>query len=494
MAGQVFHFRSPADYARVRAVFQNAGYTDQQIVEVLGTEGLSFLGVKRIPPLLRRTAGGSPLETLVRLFILGASEPLETVRRALAPMTPAQWAELGLLEVDGDSVRAAIQLRCYDDLMVAWDFSREARGVLNADYVMGISPSSLTLSGLTIRRPITSTLDLGTGSGFQAMLAAKHSKQVLATDLNPRAVEIADFNARLNDLDNMECKAGDLFEPAEDRKFDLIVSNPPFIISPENRFFFLHSGLKGDEVCRTIARQAPRLLNDGGYCQFMVNWTVLKGVDWRERLADWFEGSGCDAWVMHRGTNSADEYAGIWIESDDLNRAELTALFNKWMDYYESEGIEAIGSGLVIMRRAGDHPNWVRIDDAPPNMAYSCGEDVERCMRAQDFLNSRNDEALLDASFVLAKDARFNQESRPGETGWEPIASTVRLDDGLQYVGAIDSHGAALIGRCDGRTPFRVLLEDLAAAIGSDLPTITPDAAAIVRRLVSQGFLVPVSA
>src|SRR5262245_39418079 len=110
MVNAPFDFPDPEDYARVRSVFERAGYTDEHISEALRTEGLTAVGVKRLPPLLRRTAGGTPLETLIRLFILGVTLEREVVQRALVPMDVEHWVDLGLLEAAGEGVRAAIQV------------------------------------------------------------------------------------------------------------------------------------------------------------------------------------------------------------------------------------------------------------------------------------------------------------------------------------------------------------------------------------------------
>lgn len=56
------------------------------------------------------------------------------------------------------------------------------------------------LAALTVRRSIGTALDLGTGGGVQALLAARHSRRVVAVDVNPRALRYTAFNARLNGL------------------------------------------------------------------------------------------------------------------------------------------------------------------------------------------------------------------------------------------------------------------------------------------------------
>jgi SAM-dependent methyltransferase len=481
----MFRFQAPAGHRRIRETLAGAGYDDRGVSEVLGTS-LSSLTGKKLPPLLRRTAGGTPLETLVRLFILGVAVPAEQVGAVLGDVD--WWADGGLLTVAGGEVRATVQLRCYQGLVVAFDFHRRDGSPLSPDYVMGISSSSLTLAGLTVRRPNRSALDLGTGSGFQAFLAAQHSERVVATDRNARAVALAAFNVQLNGLDAVECREGDLFEPVAGETFDLIVSNPPFIVSPDNDYLFLHSGMTGDEVCRTIARQAGPHLNEGGFCQFLANWTVVAGEDWRDRLAGWFDGTGCDALVLRRGSTAPDEYAAIWIENDDF-----AASFGTWMDYYERLGVEAIDSGLVTMRRpaAGSMP-WFRAEDSPETMTFPAGEDLLRRFEAEDFLAAHpTDEALLATRFRLTLDARFDQHLGVAGDGWELLGSQLRRTAGLHWSGGIDPQGAGVLARCDGTRTMDSLLADLAASVGSDGLELQAAWPAIIRRLVECGFLLP---
>ena len=108
MPTALLDFADPEDYARVRGVFRDAGYTDEHIVETLRSEGLTAVGQKQLPSLLRRTSAGRPLDTLIRLFILGVTVDSDAAARALAPMTVDACVALGLLERDGDGLRAAV--------------------------------------------------------------------------------------------------------------------------------------------------------------------------------------------------------------------------------------------------------------------------------------------------------------------------------------------------------------------------------------------------
>ncbi len=85
-----------------------------------------------------------------------------------------------------------------------------------------------TLGALRLA-PDQRVLDLGTGSGFCAIVAAQHARLVTAIDINPAAVCSARINAWLNQVtDRIEILEGDLFAPIGDRRFDVIAFNPPF--------------------------------------------------------------------------------------------------------------------------------------------------------------------------------------------------------------------------------------------------------------------------
>lgn len=454
--------------------------------------GTSTVTGKHQAVLLHRTRGATPLETIVRLFLLGVPVDEDQARTALAPLPLEWWAERGLLDVSSGNAQGTVQLLCYQGLVVAFDFQRRPGEVLRPDFVMGISPSSLTLAGLTVRRPNRTALDLGTGCGIQAFLSAQHSERVVATDKNPRAVALTAFNAALNELTYIDSREGDMFEPVEGETFDLITSNPPFVISPDNVYSFMHSGMTGDEVCRTIAREAPRFLNPGGFCQFMANWTVGIDEDWDDRLAGWFAGTGCSVWVLRRGAQSPDEYARIWIESEEGEEA-FARSFAAWMDYYERLGIAAIDSGLITMRRGSGGPNWFRAEDSPETMVFPASNEILRTFEAEDFLAAHlDDEALLGARYSVAPDARLTQEFGPDGDSWDLVGTELRRTEGMNWSGAIDTAAANMLGRCDGTRPMAELLAALAAEAGEDLQAMS-HWPGLIRRLVQCGFLRPVS-
>jgi release factor glutamine methyltransferase len=120
-------------------------------------------------------------------------------------------------------------------------------------------------------------LELGTGVGLGAVLAAKAGCRVVATDVVPEAVACARENAFLNGVgDRVEVRAGDCYEPVRGRRFDLICANPPQMPTPPGRerddpaAAADNGGLDGWEVLDRIVQGAPAHLAPGGRLVFTI--------------------------------------------------------------------------------------------------------------------------------------------------------------------------------------------------------------------------------
>jgi hypothetical protein len=397
---------------------ETGGYTNEGVLEILNVKDFPSIKERDTPFLLRCTNRGTPLETLIRLFLMEVPVDGESLRKAILPMKLETCLEAGLVQTVDGVVKTKVKLLPFQNLLVAFDLDRRLSSPSGYDYVMGIGRSSLTLANLTVRKPSQMTFDLGTGCGIQALLASPHSDRVLAVDRNPRAVEYATFNAKLNGMSCIECLEGDLFEPVMGQRFNLIVSNPPFVISPEMRYIYRDSGMEGDEICQKIVREAPHSLCEGGFCQILCNWIEYSGQDWRERLSKWFEGTGCDVWVMRNESQLPATYASVWIRHTERYEVErYPERFEKWMAYYEKQGIKSVALGVITMRRSRAHKNWFRADESPEKMLGPCGDSVFQAFELRDFLESINDEGLLQTHLSFSSDVRLEQQSAPSLEG-----------------------------------------------------------------------------
>jgi methylase of polypeptide subunit release factors len=479
-----------AAVAELRRVLAAAGLSGEGVRAALGENSELLAGAHELAVHERRLAGVEPLGPIVRLFVLGRPVAAAEVERALAPLDVARLERMRLVESDGTAVRALARIVPHDELLIASD--RQQPDDSRADHVAGVQGPSLTLSHLTVRRPVESALDVGTGSGIQALLAARHAGRVVATDLNERALAFAAFNALLNGVDNVELRAGSFFEPVRGERFGLVTCNPPYVISPESAFMFRDGGLEGDAVSREVVRALPAHLEEGAFASALVSWAHAPGEDWSAPLRAWLDGSGCDAWLLHRGTDDPLAHAASWNRGRTGGAEEVGKTLDRWLAYLERLGIAGIAYGAAILRRrSGAGPNWVRADDLPAERLRSAGAHVLRVFEAADFLAGLADEReLLAEPLALAPAAVLEQRAVLRDGDWTLAEITLRLEEGVSFRAGLDAGIAGLLAGLDGRRPLGQAVDELAATRGLDRDALAREAAAVVREMLAAGFLV----
>jgi hypothetical protein len=477
---------------RVRGVFDRAGYTWPGILELLGeSQAASFKFSRReVPRFLRCCASGSPRDTLARLFLLGVSVEEGPFRQAIAPMETADWVHLGLLGQADGTLYSPLRVTPTDELLLVQE--SPWRPPPQANQVMPISGSTMSLAKYLIRRPVDSAVEIGTGCGVLTLLAAQKSAQAIGTDCNPRALNLARFNAQLNRLTNTRFLEGDLFGPVEGQCFDLVIANPPYVISPEKRALYRDSGLAGDEISARMIRGAPRFLRPGGFAQVLINWAQVQGQDWQARLQGWLEGSGCAAWLIRFETVPPEKYAITWLPQEDEPKVH-DRRFEEWMAYYEGQGIEAIGSGIITLRRQTSGPDWFAYDDAPREVG-PCGAAVLLGFEQRDFLiRHPDDPSLLAVRYRQNPALEGHHRLKPGGQGWELFSSEVSLAEGLAYSLKVEGLGMEVLARVRPDRPLEAILTELAARFKQEPPRVFAAAMPFVRCLIEEGFLLPVA-
>jgi len=346
---------------RLRAALAGHGYTAAGVAGRIGPGATGAARRGDLRAAVRATGAGQPLDTLIRLYVCGTAEPAARAAVALAPLPLADALAAGLLVPAGDgTVRAGLDLEPYGDWWVVADLDASARpGPLDPDHVLGVGAASSTLAAATLRHPVGTALDLGTGCGVQALHLSTHAGRVTATDLSARALRFAATTAALNGLD-WELLAGDLAAPVAGRRFDLVVSNPPFVAGPgEATHAYRDSGRPGDAVCAELAAAAPALLAPGGTMQYLANWLHVAGQDWRDRVSGWFAGTGLDALVLQREATDPVSYVDLWL-ADAAQRRDPVRVA-AWLDWFEVHKVEAVGFGIVTLRAAGRDDPVVRL-------------------------------------------------------------------------------------------------------------------------------------
>ena len=324
---------------------------------------------------------------------------------------------------------------------------------------------------------------MGTGSGVQALLAARHSERVLATDVNERALDFARLNADLNALPNVECRRGSLFEPATAHTFGLVVSNPPYVVSPDTAFVFRDSGRGADEISREIVTRAPAALEEGGFATLLLNWVVDDPGAPTAAVEAWLAGNGCDTWILHYGTQSAVEYAAKW--NSELATEGYSAAVSRWLDYYRREGIEHVGLGAVVLRRR-DGANWLRVDAVPLPPGGDASEQILRVFAAGD--GPLDDESLLSTPLALVAPHRLDQSLAYSDGDYTAQDATLVLEEGVGLRAPIEPHAIHVLFGLDGTRPLRELVDETAEATGIERDVIAAQSLATTRRLYELGF------
>jgi methylase of polypeptide subunit release factors len=490
--------------ARLRDALLGASFSADGLLDLLGAPAYAALARSETVPALRATRGDSPLETLVRLFLL--QQPVPHAR--VAGVLPVEDCLEGgwLTRVGGDEVAAVVDVRPYggpggEDWFIVSDLGCAVGGAGGIGsraegVVLGVGGASTTLAGITVREPVASALDLGTGSGIQALHAAQHATRVSATDLNPRALHITALTLGLSGAPAADLREGSLFEPVADETFDLIVSNPPFVISPGARLTYRDGGMVGDDLCRTLVQEAGDRLNEGGYAQFLANWQHVEGEDWQDRLRSWVP-RDCDAWIVQREVQDVTQYAELWLRDAGDHHGdpvEYQARYDAWLDEFEARKVKAVGFGWITLRkpgagRPGSELPSVVLEEWPHSIEQPLGDTVRAHFERVDYLRAHDDAALLAGHFRLAGEIVQEQVGLPGAE--DPEHVVLRQNRGMRRATKVDTVGAGFAGVCDGTMSAGRILDAIAQLVGEDPVLLRDRTPAQIRLLVEQGFIEP---
>jgi SAM-dependent methyltransferase len=479
---------SPENAVRLRQFLADSGYAEDHLREKLGFSELPSSRLRNLARLLDRTSETTCLNSLLRWFWIGVPVDSITAQASVPSWFSDLCIDCGLLREDAGQIVPEAMLVPTGGFVVASDHTRHIEAA-NAQSVLWPNPTSRLLSRFMVPRPSRLTLDLGTGNGVLALLAAGHSERVVATDLNARATFFAAFNARLNGVENIEVLTGDTFQPVSGRQFDLIVSNPPFFITPATRYLFCDNPQELDQMCRSLVRQAPAHLNDGGYFQMLCEWAQLRGRTWEERVSEWFDGIGCDAWVMKGHSQDPGEYAQERIRETNPSPTCDAELYDSYMSYYREKGVEAIHDGMVAIRKRPGK-NWVLIEEVSQTPKESFGQSVIDRFEARYFLQEHaSDNQLLQAKPKLSPDARLEEQLRPIDGKWQATSLNLRLGKGLPYSTTVQPLVVEFLSGCDGSRTMGELVAALAAKVEAPPEQVQKECAAIARVLIDRGFV-----
>jgi hypothetical protein len=399
-----------ADVAILRmALLQLAGigYSEAPIRERLGLKDLTDLRWRALPIYrAEKLTARDPQAVAIDLFLLQGAISTTELDQLFDSAKQATLVRAGLLLLDeSGTARARASLFPIGDRLIfsdhAWpSLPHPGYAKVLPDQVMFIGTDSRWLARVTARRSVGAALDLCTGSGIHALLAATHSQRVVAVDINPRAVQCVRFNCQASGANNIEVRLGDLYEPVGQARFDLITANPPFVPSPRNSLTYRDGGRSGEDVQRRIIAGLPQFLAPGGMAHIVTEFGERGDEPLANRLREWLRDAPMDIHILRLRETLAADYAIGHADGADSYAAFLNSVHD-WAGNLRTQGYTRIVSVLLAFQWSDPELGrpWTR-SETPQSLHSSANTEVEAAFAAERVVRKANFHELLVRSRV----------------------------------------------------------------------------------------------
>ena len=541
---------TPEQAASLRADLADSGWGVEAVAALLGEAADAALRREIRLPALRAVraalAGGpvpSPVAVLTALFMLGEPVPATALDAALPRTAAAGAAAIGLVGESDESgcVRALVDLRPHEAVddagevrwWVASDLGELVTGrALAPDHVLGVGGAGLTLAGLTPRTRVGTALDLGCGCGIQTLYLLRHAEHVVATDISARALAFTAFNAALagvsvtgapgagsdiapssgldseadaasesgSDAGSLELLRGSLLEPVAGRRFDLIASNPPFVLTPpavrEAGLPLMEYRDAGGPILPGLVAGLAEHLEPGATAVMLGNWEHRGAGSWRDAVAAWLP-EGLDAWILERELQDPVEYATMWLRDGGLTPERdpeaFDAALEAWIDDFEARDVRGVGFGyLIVHRPRRPREPWRLLEEVTTSGQGVLGPHVAEVLEVRERLAGLDDDAVADLRPLLAPDVTEERHLIPGAA--EPTVILLRQGGGLGRTLQASTAVAALAGVADGELSVGQVASAVAALSelnAVDALALRAEMVEAARHLLTTGFLHP---
>ena len=484
---------------------------------------------------------GYKVAVLTALFMLGEPVGAAALETALPRTGVAGALAIGLVvptqSASGEQRYApAVDLRPHEAedahgsvrWWVASDLGELVTGqALAPDHVLGIGRAGLTLAALTPRKPVEPALDLGVGCGIQTLYLLRHVRQVVATDISTRALEFTAFNVALAGVDSarVQLRQGNLLEPVAGQRFDLIVSNPPFVITPPS---VRQAGLPlmeyrdaGGPILPALVRGLEDHLNPDGVAVMLGNWEHREGTSWRTSVNQWI-GKSLDAWIIQREVQDPVEYAAMWLRDGGLTPERSGVAFENalaaWQEDFDSRQVSGVGMGYLVFhapvaagapsgpggtalegQAAPEEPAsdaaapgavvepWRVLEEVPTSGQGALGEHVAQVIAAHEALRGLDDAQVAALKLRTASGLSKEEALTPTPV---PTAPVIRQAEGFGRVIAVGMPEVALLSASDeGLLTVAQIAAAVASLTSEDPAAVLADMVAATRTFAHAGMV-----
>ena len=516
--------RAPALRVVRRALAAGAGATRASAASTSSDRPGPTTGADSISPAANAPQDGDvagyKVAVLTALFMLGEPVGAAALETALPRTGVAGALAIGLVvptqSASGEQLYApAVDLRPHEAedahgsvrWWVASDLGELVTGqALAPDHVLGIGRAGLTLAALTPRKPVETALDLGVGCGIQTLYLLRHVRQVVATDISTRALEFTAFNVALAGVDSarVQLRQGNLLEPVAGQRFDLIVSNPPFVITPPS---VRQAGLPlmeyrdaGGPILPALVRGLEDHLNPDGVAVMLGNWEHREGTSWRTSVNQWI-GKSLDAWIIQREVQDPVEYAAMWLRDGGLTPERSGVAFENalatWQEDFDSRQVSGVGMGYLVFHAPGavgapSGPGavvepWRVLEEVPTSGQGALGEHVAQVIAAHEALRGLDDAQVAALKLRTASGLSKEEALTPTPV---PTAPAIRQAEGFGRVIAVGMPEVALLSASDeGLLTVAQIAAAVASLTSEDPAAVLADMVAATRTFAHAGMV-----
>lgn len=424
-----------------------------------------------------------PAAVLARLWLYGDRVDASTLAMVFPDALLGRLREVGMLLEDDDGWRGNMRLCPIDGLWIGSDELHRR----DEDPVMGPGPTTIALARAIPQNP-GRVLDVGCGAGTLALLAASRgATEAVGVDVLPRAAQWSRFNAALNEL-TIELHTGDLTEPVKDRQFDLIVSQPPFVVAPPEvkTATYLHGGDMGDEVAMRLIGETPPLLADGGEARLIFECGTRPETALWQRVQG-AHGSGAIAQLLFVAPGSSPNI--LALGSAASHHPALDEAYARdaqhYRDHLHAKGIERTEYALVVLGKvSGGAGLSVTIEQ---DSLERVDADLIDTTWLSMVIASEPDEHLVQRTVCLPADTWLVRE-QAGQG--EDARIKLRLPPGRGGDEVLSEAAALLIELLRTPSPILHVVEQYAAACGTEPAQVHGAVLDFVRQSLISGRLV----
>ena len=290
-------------------------------------------------------------------------------------------------------------------------------------------------------------------------------------------------------MGTVEARTGDLFEPVAGERFGLLISNPPYVISPDRDLIYRDSGLAPGELCRRIVAGAGEHLEEGGVATVLCSWGSGAGSGRRMCRAAGWRATAATSAPSATGPEDVVHYASRWtpLSAGALDAQAQAEAIARWVRFYAEAGIEAIWFGVLVLRRRAAPPTG---SPASTPHAHRAGP-AARSSSGSSPLRTRWPPMTRWPNRALVPAARHRLVHAldwDGD-GYQLADARLVLEDDIGIDGVVDPPAIPVLLALDGR-PLREVVSAVAAERGFDEAELAAGSLPSLLRLYGRGFLV----